>query len=78
MMERLKVRFTRWYLRRGYRFREASPDGCEKAVWTCPLWVFPLLVFFSPSTYRRLEVSRLLSAGWEGLKKRLERWEGGV
>ena len=55
----LKRRFTLWYIRRGYTFgydyTNLSPDyDCviiPKAVWECPWWVKPLLIFFSPSIY---------------------------
>jgi hypothetical protein len=56
--------FTRWYVKRGYTFDyefeagAAHTDGTfstplrfPKAVWTCPWWVKPLLIFFSPSVY---------------------------
>lgn len=55
----LKRRFTLWYIRRGYTFgydyTPTAPDDdrviIPKAVWECPWWVKPLLIFFSPSVY---------------------------
>lgn len=48
-MKNLKARFTRWYVRRGYKF------GYRKdltAYYVCPVWVKPLLPFlFSPGVY---------------------------
>lgn len=46
--------FTKWYVDRGYTFRyEIPPLGTieDCAIWDCPWWVRPLLIFFSPSTY---------------------------
>ena len=39
----MKERFTRWYVKRGYRF---DGDGFE-----CPWYVRPFLFLFSPSIY---------------------------
>ena len=48
-MENLKKRFTRWYVRRGYRY--GHTDYFE-VYYICPVWVKPLLYFlFSPSVY---------------------------
>ena len=45
----MRKRFTKWYFKRGYRFGYKVDNGV--AVWDCPWWVKPLLIFFSPSVY---------------------------
>lgn len=46
---KLKTRFTRWYVRRGYEF---GYTNYFEAYYICPVWVKPLLPFlFSPSVY---------------------------
>jgi hypothetical protein len=65
-MNKIKRLFTLWYIKRGYTFHYdftntvvfdadyfTHPVEVEipKAVWTCPRWVRPLLIFFSPSIY---------------------------
>lgn len=63
-MNKLKARFTKWYIKRGYSFGYdfadtriyydgflATPLDMPKAIFTCPWWVKPLLIFFSPSVY---------------------------
>ena len=62
----IKKRFTKWYVKKGYKFSYDS-SNCEMigsddifppipktppvAVWHCPWWVKPLLILFSPSVY---------------------------
>ena len=46
-MQKLRKRFTLWYIRRGYTFRTEEGEG----VWDCPWWVRPMLFLFSPSVY---------------------------
>lgn len=61
---KLRRAFTKWYIKRGYRFGYEFdgrldyenevfkfPVGMPKSVFECPWWVKPLLIFFSPSTY---------------------------
>ena len=63
-MNKLRHRFTKWYIRKGYTFGYdftdvpvvgdeyiKSPCGIPKSIWRCPFWVRPLLVLFSPSIY---------------------------
>ena len=45
----MRKRFTKWYFKRGYRF--GYKVNTDVAVWDCPWWVKPLLIFFSPSVY---------------------------
>lgn len=51
MIAALKRRFTKWYVAKGYGFRFGL--FYMRSIYTCPLWVRPLLVFFSPSVYMR-------------------------
>lgn len=46
--EKLKVKFTKWYIKKGYKF---GYDKNREAYWICPWYVRPLLIFFSPSIY---------------------------
>lgn len=70
--------FTRWYVKRGYTFtydfEECSihsdgifntPLGIPKAVWTCPWWVKPFLIFFSPSVYCMEKFTKIVISGFE-------------
>ena len=82
----IKKRFTKWYVRKGYKFGYdfinvpvyddgfmKTPAGVPKAVWHCPWWVKPLLIFFSPSVYFIEAYSKLAVDGFmEGLKKGME------
>lgn len=52
--------FTKWYVDRGYTFHYGIPhlgtiETC--AVWSCPWWVRPLLILFSPSIYYSYKVA---------------------
>lgn len=63
----MRKRFTKWYFKRGYRFGYKVNTGV--AVWDCPWWVKPLLIFFSPSVYF-YELGDCVSKGInEGLKQ---------
>ena len=63
-MNKLKHRFTQWYIRKGYTFGYdytgvpaiddeyiKHPSKIPKAIWRCPFLVRPLLAMFSPSIY---------------------------
>lgn len=60
-MKRIKERFTKWYIKKGYTFGYAlhridfdDPFYQEPiAIFDCPWHVKPLLWFFSPSVYFR-------------------------
>lgn len=67
-MTGIKRSFTKWYVKKGYTFgyKEFSPDS---AYWICPLWVKPLLIFFSPSIYVAETTGKMIV---EYLKKGLE------
>ena len=62
-----KKRFTKWYVKRGYKF---GYDSSHVAIWHCPWLVKPLLCFFSPSVYCAENFGKLYAdAFMEGLKK---------
>lgn len=72
----IKRRFTKWYVKRGYKF---SYDLSHVAVWNCPWWVKPLLIFFSPAVYFIEAYGKLAVDGFmEGLKKGMEAKEDEV
>lgn len=45
IMTWFRRQFTKWYVKRGYTFTY------DLSNFDCPLWVKPLLIFFSPSIY---------------------------
>lgn len=64
--DKLKRRFTLWYIKRGYSFGYDTSSRVPKAWFRCPIWVRPLLVLFSPSVYyARVEIL-MLEKFWEG------------
>lgn len=77
--------FTKWYADRGYTFRYEIPplgnpaatgkfsiDTC--AVWDCPWWVRPLLIFFSPSVYVAYKIANEAVGAFEqGLREGMSR-----
>lgn len=52
-MNDVKKRFTKWYIRKGYRFyyKVRFNGDTPKAKWLCAWYIRPLLIFFSPSVY---------------------------
>ena len=84
----IKRRFTKWYVKKGYKFGydfhncemiggddvfPPMPVTQPKAVWLCPWWVKPLLIFFSPSVYTMETLRRQFYDGFmEGVKKGME------
>ena len=71
----IKKRFTKWYVKKGYKF---GYDSSNVAVWHCPWWVKPLLIFFSPSVYFAEAYGKMIVYGFtEGLKNEMEAKEDG-
>ena len=83
-MHKIRKAFTLWYIKRGYTFgydisttfvyRDddpvAIPERIPNAIWDCPWWVRPLLIFFSPSVYQTETVGKALAEGFAaGLAK---------
>jgi len=48
LFRKLQIRFTYWYIRKGYKFTYFI---IGHTAWDCPFWVRPLLVFFDPWIY---------------------------
>lgn len=82
-MNKLKHRFTKWYIRKGYTFGYdftdvpvmgdeyiKTPCRIPKAIWRCPFWVRPLLSLFSPPYLRGRSVGE---GDCEGANKRHDR-----
>lgn len=63
MIAALKIRFTKWYVAKGYRYGFQFDLFHMRSIYTCPLWVRPLLVFFSPSVYMRELVCKAIVKG---------------
>lgn len=71
----IKERFTKWYIRKGYRFYyKVNPikslytdddikffDSDLEAKFLCPWYIRPLLIFFSPSVYMYHEYGKVIA-----------------
>ena len=71
----IKERFTKWYIRKGYRFYyKVNPikslytdddikffDSDLEAKFLCPWYIRPLLIFFSPSVYMYEEYGKQIA-----------------
>lgn len=77
MVAKIRECFTKWYVKQGYTFGYnfygipivsddvfKIPCGMPKACFSCPLWVKPLLIFFSPSVYTRETIGRNIAEGF--------------
>lgn len=66
LINKIRRQFTLWYIRKGYSFEYISNgEYIFKAVWDCPWYVRPLLIFFSPSVYDVEANGRALVEGFE-------------
>ena len=62
IMNTIRARFTIWYVRQGYTY--------IRDTFYCPLWVRPLLIFFSPVRYYAELYGKIFAEGFvEGLDK---------
>ena len=82
----IKKRFTKWYVKNGYKFGYdftdvpvyddgfmKTPAGVPKAVWHCPWFVKPFLFLFSPSVYAIYAWEKQISDGFvAGMKVEME------
>ena len=77
----MRKRFTKWYVKQGYRFGYKfepksyfSDDLVDTGVafWVCPWWVKPLLIFFSPSVYL-YEIGDLFPKGFIEVSKKTDK-----
>lgn len=91
MISNINERFTKWYIKRGYRFGYdfdgvqvveygplKIPLDIPESQFTCPWWVKPLLIFFSPSVYCVETTGRWFNEGFvRGLNDSLKEKERG-
>lgn len=84
----IKKRFTKWYIRKGYRFYyRLDPakflytndvfkfiDSVSEAKFLCPWYIRPLLIFFSPSVYMYEEYGKQIA---KSFMKGMEEYERG-
>lgn len=68
-MNKLKARFTKWYVNKGYLFGYDFTDNPTESSFVCPIWVRPFLIFFSPSVYLNETYGKIVRDGMrEGIK----------
>ena len=68
-MNKLKARFTKWYVNKGYLFGYDFTDNPTESSFVCPIWVRPFLIFFSPSVYLNETYGTIVRDGMrEGIK----------
>ena len=81
-MRKMKKRFTKWYVKKGYKFGYEKietigddvfqiPVKMPKAYFICPFYIKPLLLFlFSPSIYTAEAYAKPFIDGFKlGLEK---------
>ena len=72
-MNKLKKRFTKWYVNKGYLFGYDFTVNPTESSFACPIWVRPFLIFFSPSVYLNETYGKIVRDGIrEGIKAREE------
>lgn len=68
-MNKLKKRFTKWYVNKGYLFGYDFTVEPIESSFTCPIWVRPFMIFFSPSVYLNETYEKIMRDGFrEGIK----------
>lgn len=68
-MNKLKKRFTKWYIDKGYLFGYDFTDNPTESSFVCPIWVRPFLIFFSPSVYLNETYGKIVRDGMrDGIK----------
>lgn len=79
---KLKRRFTKWYIKKGYTYGYdfsntpvytdgifRLPLGMASPHFNCPWWVKPFLILFSPSVYCAETIGKIVAEGFAaGLK----------
>ena len=75
IIKNINKRFTKWYVKKGFTFDYAIsesdliggddiypplPQSIPKAIFICPWYIRPLLVFFSPSVYVRETLGKII------------------
>ena len=74
-MNKLKKRFTKWYVDKGYLFGYDFTDNPTESSFVCPIWVRPLLIFFSPSVYLNETYGKIVR---DGIREGIEAGEEAV
>lgn len=68
-MHKIKKRFTKWYVNKGYLFEYDFTVNPTESRFVCPIWVRPFLIFFSPSVYLNETYEKIMRDGFrEGIK----------
>lgn len=68
-MNKLKKRFTKWYVNKGYLFGYDFTVNPTESSFACPIWVRPFLIFFSPSVYLNETYGKIMREGFrDGIK----------
>ena len=68
-MNKLKKRFTKWYVNKGYLFGYDFTDNPTESSFVCPILVRPFLIFFSPSVHLNETYGKIVRDGIrEGIK----------
>lgn len=68
-MNKLKERFTKWYVNKGYLFEYDFTIDPTESSFVCPIWVRPFLIFFSPSVYLNETYGKIMRDSFrEGIK----------
>lgn len=68
-MNKIKQRFTKWYVNKGYLFEYDFTVNPTESSFVCPIWVRPFLIFFSPSVYLNETYGKIIHDGIrEGIK----------
>ena len=89
MMKNARIKFTKWYFRKGYTFGydfngietiggddifPAMPKSMPRAVWNCPWYIKPFLFLFSPSIYDIEKITKTFVNGFlKGLNESIEK-----
>ena len=82
MIKKIRKKFTLWYIKKGYTFGYDFSEtkyvyydnkivllDQPKAVFKCPVWVKPFLIFFSPSIYAEIQAEAIVQGITEAMKK---------
>ena len=68
-MNKIKKRFTKWYVNKGYLFEYDFTVNPTESSFVCPIWIRPFLIFFSPSVYLNETYEKIMRDGFrEGIK----------
>ena len=72
MMDKIRVRFTEWYVDKGYTFTVKD----QRPIYGCPWWVKPFTWLLSPSLYYVRRFGKVMADAFYGaIAGVLERYE---